>query len=168
MEEALNYNAFLQGLIVAHARLDQEILDFGAGTGALARPLSACGYRITCVEPDGGLRAQLKASGLIAHPTLDAIPTRSLDLAYSVNVLEHISDDSGAIARLSDLLKPHGRLLIYVPAFPILFSSMDHKVGHMRRYRRNGLAQLLRQAGLTVDYIGYRDSLGFLATLMFK
>jgi hypothetical protein len=69
---------------------------------------------------------------------------------------------------LSDLLKPHGRLLIYVPAFPILFSSMDHKVGHMRRYRQNGLAQLLRQAGLTVDYIGYRDSLGFLATLMFK
>jgi hypothetical protein len=75
MEEALNYNAFLQGLIVAHARLDQEILDFGAGT--LARPLSACGYRITCVEPDVGLRARLEASGLVAHPTLDAIPTRS-------------------------------------------------------------------------------------------
>ena len=168
MEEARHYNAFLQGLVRAQARPGDAILDFGAGTGVLARPLAAAGYDIRCVEPDDGLRARLRASGLAAYADLDAIPAGSLDLAYTVNVLEHIADDRGAAAALRDRLKPGGRLLVYVPAFPVLYSGMDRKVGHVRRYRRAGLADALRGAGLTVERIAYCDSLGFAAALLFK
>src|SRR4029077_4273414 len=52
--------------------------------------------------------------------------------------------------------------------FPILFSALDRKVGHFRRYRHAGLAALLSLAGLRIERIAYQDCLGFAATLLFK
>jgi SAM-dependent methyltransferase len=168
MEQALNYNAFLQELVTAWARPSDEILDFGAGTGVLAVPLAAAGYQVRCVEPDAGLRARLQASGLDAHVAIEEISPDSLDLVYTVNVLEHIADDLAAVAALRRRLKPGGLLVAYVPAFPTLHTSMDAKVGHLRRYRRAGLAEVLHRAGLIVEQIAYQDGLGFVATLLFK
>jgi len=168
MEEALNYNAFLLSLVTARVQLSDAILDFGAGSGVLARPLAAAGYRIRCVEPDDALRARLHAAGLIADPTLDAVSAASLDAVYTVNVLEHIADDLAAVTALRECLKPGGVLIAYVPAFPILYTSMDRKVGHVRRYRRGELVGLMRRAGLIVERIAYHDSLGFAAALLFK
>lgn len=168
MAEARNYNAFLQDLIGQRAQADDDILDFGAGSGTLALPLLAAGHRIRCVEPDDSLRFGLQRNGLTVAATLDGVARDSIDLAYSINVFEHIRDDAGAVAALRERLKPGGTLLVYVPAFPILYSSMDRKVGHIRRYRRRQLARLLANNGFEVKQIGYRDSLGFLATLLFK
>jgi len=168
MAEAVNYTAFLLDLVAAQLRPGNIVVDFGAGTGALAVPLSAAGHRVLCVEPDRHLRARLAATGLDAHPSLDPIASRSLDFAYTVNVLEHIDDDRGALALLRGRLKPSGRLLVYVPAFPCLFSSMDRKVGHLRRYRRQKLAALLEDAGFCIERIEYQDCLGFFASLLFK
>jgi SAM-dependent methyltransferase len=168
MEEAINYNAFLHALVIAQSAPTYQILDFGAGSGVLARPLTTAGYRICCIEPDGELRARLLASGLDAHASLDSIPANSADLIYTVNVLEHIADDRSTVTALRERLKPGGRLLVYVPAFPILYTSMDHKVGHLRRYRRADLTRLLQGAGLVIERIAYQDSLGFAATLVFK
>lgn len=163
MEAAVRYNAFLRGLVTARAGRGDEILDFGAGAGTLARPLAAEGFRVACVEPDDTLRARL--AGLPAYAEL---PADRFDLIYSFNVLEHIADDSGTVEALRDRLKPGGRLLIYVPAFPVLFGSMDRKVGHLRRYRRAGLAGLVSAAGLRVETARYQDCLGFFAALAFR
>jgi SAM-dependent methyltransferase len=168
MDEAVNYNAFLRGLVTARGRPGDRILDFGAGSGMMALPLAAAGCDVRCVEPDGGLRSRLRAGGLDAHAAIDAIPPDSLDLIYTLNVLEHIPDDLAAVRALRERLKPGGRLLVYVPAFPILYSSMDRKVGHVRRYRRAELETLLRRGGFAVERVRYQDSLGFAATLAFK
>lgn len=58
-------------------------------------------------------------------------------------------------------------MLIYAPAFPILFSSMDRKVGHLRRYRRKEPSELLEKVEIRVNADSYVDSLGFAATLVF-
>jgi len=168
MAEALNYNAFLRSLVERELRPGDAVLDFGAGTGTLALPLAGAGHPVACVEPDPQLRGRLSAAGLTAHADLSAVPEHSLDFAYTVNVLEHIDDNAAAIAALRERLKPGGRLLVYVPAFAVLYSSMDRKVGHRRRYRRRELVALLERAGLTVERAAYCDSLGFFATLLFK
>jgi SAM-dependent methyltransferase len=165
MEGAVRYNAFLRGLVTELADKGAAILDFGAGAGTLARPLAGEGYRVACVEPDAGLRARLAGAGLTAHAEL---PEAAFDLIYSFNVLEHIEQDRSAVAALGVRLRPGGRLVIYVPAFPVLFGSMDRKVGHLRRYRRAGLAALMRDAGLAVETLAYQDCLGFFAALMFR
>lgn len=57
---------------------------------------------------------------------------------------------------------------MYVPAFQILYSQMDRHVGHFRRYRRKPLIHLLQTVGFEVNTAYYVDSLGFLATLVYK
>ncbi len=87
---------------------------------------------------------------------------------YTLNVLEHIQDDQATLRLLRQKLRSGGTLLVYVPAFQVLFSSMDRKVNHFRRYRRGPLAANVRAAGFEIVAADYVDSLGFLATLLYK
>jgi SAM-dependent methyltransferase len=105
---------------------------------------------------------------LRAHADLAAIPPGSIDCIYTLNVLEHIEDDLATIRALGERLVRGGRLVIYVPAFQSLYTSMDRKVGHVRRYRRADLRAKVETAGLTVLRSEYVDSLGFAATLAFR
>lgn len=168
MKEAVNYNDALLELVRKRARTSDRMLDFGAGVGTFAVPLAAEGYTVECVEPDEGQRAIIAASDLHAHADLGSIPDAGIDFAYTFNVLEHIDDDLGAIRELRRKLRVGGRLLIYVPAFQLLYTSMDRKVGHVRRYRRRDLQAKVETAGLTVLESEYVDSLGFPATLVYR
>ena len=167
MKMATRYNDFLIDLIRKNAVGDLA-LDHGAGAGTFAKPVSEGDINVLCMEPDDTLRAELSDSGLDVAASLEEIPDGSVDYAYTLNVLEHIEDDRKAIADLYRCLKPGGRILVYVPAFQILFSQMDDHVGHFRRYRRKPLIQVLRSVGFDVSQGRYVDSLGFLATLVYK
>jgi len=146
----------------------EKVLDHGAGAGTFATPISKSGMQVLCMEPDNNLRAELAESGLEVAAKLEEIAADSIDYAYTLNVLEHIEDDDAAIRELFRCLKPGGRLLVYVPAFQVLYSQMDTHVGHFRRYRRKSLRKLLQATGFEVSSAYYVDSLGFLATLVYK
>lgn len=168
MAEAVNYNRFLQATVAAMARDDDHVVDFGAGSGTFAIPMSGAGFRVTCIEPDADLRSRLAEAGLTAWPSLSSLADGSVDYVYTLNVLEHIPDDRQALAEIGRVLRPGGRLLVYVPAFGVLFSSMDRKVGHHRRYRRPGLVAKVEETGLRVGQASYVDSLGFPASLVYR
>ena len=168
MEEAVRYNRFLLDLILPLALDRRHVLDFGAGSGTFACKLLAQGADIACVEPDPGLRLALQRKMLRAYGDIAEVASESVDLAYSLNVLEHIEDDAAALSGLRRVLKPGGRLVLYVPAFMILFSAMDRSIGHVRRYRKKPLARLVERAGFAIDDVRYADSLGFFAALAFK
>lgn len=168
MKEAVNYNRSLLDLIKRHARKSDRILDFGAGVGTFALQLAPEGYAVECVEPDALQRSVIAASGLRVHPSLSDVRDSSVDFIYTFNVLEHIEDDLASIRAVGGKLRDGGKLLIYVPAFPVLFTSMDRKVGHVRRYTQRDLRAKVEGAGLTVLAAEYVDSLGFLATLVYR
>jgi SAM-dependent methyltransferase len=168
MLEAENYNRYLLNLVRTHMGAAQRVIDFGAGAGTFAIPVAALGVALTPVEPDPALRATLAAHGLAAAADVRLLADGSFDYAYTLNVLEHIDDDVAALRALRAKLAPRGKLLIYVPAFPVLFTSMDAKVGHVRRYTRSTLVASVKAAGFAVADVRYADSLGFLATLAFK
>lgn len=167
MKQATRYNDFLIKLIRDNS-FGSRALDHGAGAGTFAVPINDGEMNVLCMEPDDGLRAELAQSGLDVAASLDDIADSSVDFAYTLNVLEHIEDDDKAIIDLYRCLKPGGRLLVYVPAFQILYSQMDDHVGHFRRYRRKPLVHLLQTVGFDVNKARYVDSLGFLATLVYK
>lgn len=168
MVEAVNYNAFLLALVRNEVGPGQSVLDFGAGIGTFARALAQRGVSVRCVEPDPRQRERIEAAGMLAYADLDGLAEHDIDLLYSLNVLEHIEDDVTMLRHWHDKVKPGGRVLIYVPAFQILYSSMDKKVGHCRRYTRQELADKVQQAGFEVLRNEYVDSAGFLASLLFK
>ncbi len=168
MAEAQNYNAYLAGLIARHIREGIRVLDFGAGAGTFALPASRAGRNLICLEPDPQLQQHLGGLGLSHVGKTGDLEPGSFDAVYSFNVLEHIADDRAALVDLNDLLVDGGTLLLYVPAFQVLFSSMDEKVGHHRRYRRRGLTEIVGQAGFEVLSARYVDSLGFFAALLYR
>jgi len=168
MKEAVNYNRMLIDVVKRHARRGERVLDFGAGVGTFALPMQRDGYAVECVELDDAQRATLAAQGLTVHRTLEGIRDGSVDFVYTLNVLEHIDDDVGALRDIGRTLREDGRLLVYVPAFPVLFTPMDQRVGHLRRYRRHDLRAKVDAAGFDVLRNDYVDSLGFLATLVYR
>ncbi len=168
MRDAKKYNRYLQSLVERHAVGARRVIDFGAGSGTFAIPCAAAGFDVCAVEPDDRLRAILIAAGVAAVPDAAALPNETFHYAYTLNVLEHIETDVEALRTVREKLVPGGRLLVYVPAFPVLFTSMDAKVGHVRRYTRATLRASLVGAGFEVRTLRYADSLGFPATLVFK
>ena len=168
MEEAVNYNKYLLSLVSSRAKKDETIIDFGAGLGTFARELAKNGYRVHCIEQDSRQTKSIIAAGLPVSRSLDDIDENTVDYLYTLNVLEHIEDDMEMLRRIYNKIRPGGKLLIYVPAFQVLFSSMDRKVGHYRRYTKKNLIKMLRRAKFDVEDAKYVDSLGFLASLYFR
>lgn len=144
------------------------IVEFGAGTGALAEVMQQ-EFRLkpVCVEIDPKLIEILKTKGFQTYTNIKLLPS-STNFIYTSNVLEHIEDDVDALIQMKRKMLPGALLVIYVPALPVLFSEMDVKVGHYRRYTKKELKRKVRDAGLKVDDCYYNDFLGVLAMLSLK
>ena len=100
--------------------------------------------------------------------SLEMLPDGSVDFIYSLNVLEHIENDTAIAELFYKKMKPGGILYLYLPALSCLYSSMDKKVGHYRRYSKESLKHLLKEEKWNVSELRYADFLGFFATLAFK
>lgn len=146
----------------------KKICEFGAGTGFLAELF----YNLTkikpiCIEIDQELNILINKKGFEVHSKLEELQEK-LDAVYTSNVLEHIEDDVASLIEIYQSLKKGGVLTIYVPALPFLFSGLDSKVGHVRRYRRRELLTKVNLAGFEVISVRYCDSVGAIAALLTK
>ena len=139
------------------------ILEFGAGTGALAEVMHQNhGLKPICVEIDQKLIEILKSKGFQTYSDISLTPSL-VNSVYTSNVLEHIDNDVDALVSIKKKMLPGALLVIYVPALPFLFSEMDAKVGHYRRYTKKELLGKVSQAGFSTKDCYYNDCLGVLA-----
>jgi len=144
------------------------VLDFGAGTGQLAE-IWRSNYKINpiCLEIDPSLEEVLKVKKFKVFQKLDQIPDM-VEFIYTSNVLEHIEDDVSTLVDIKNKLLAGGKLVIYVPALPFLFSAFDVGVGHYRRYSKKELIKKVTESGLEVEKCYWNDSLGILVALIVK
>ena len=178
LEGARNYNNHLHHLLTREIEKIESrrnprqstltILDFGAGTGRFVGRLNGQGRELLAIEPDSRLSGEVSRREGIRVVNLEQVDDASIDFAYSLNVFEHIEDDLAALQQLVGKLKAGGTLLIFVPAWPHLFSEFDASIGHFRRYTRKGLMQLAKAANLQIHKVNYFDPLGYFAALVFK
>jgi SAM-dependent methyltransferase len=152
------------------------VLEVGAGFGGTSRFL--CDGRQeswTCLEPDTSLVARLRRNladmplpipHAVAQGTLadDVVASRSFDTVLYVDVLEHIEDDYGELARAAGRLRPHGHVIVLAPAHNWLYSPFDRAIGHYRRYSRRTLIAASSD-GLVLVRAFYLDSFGLFASL---
>lgn len=136
-----------------------DVLEIGSGIGNISRLVLADARRLvlTDVEPAflDALRACFTADPRVsvarydlAAPPPPEVAARRYETVLAVNVLEHIADDLALVATLAGLLAPGGNLVVYVPACPFAFGTLDRALGHHRRYTPDRLTALLRSAGL--------------------
>lgn len=168
MQQAKNYNHFLDCLIKKNSNGARNVMDFGAGIGLFAKQASAWAKNLICIESDLKQIEVLKQGGYEVLANLAEAPEGFFDYIYTLNVLEHIQDDLAVLHQLKTRLKVGGTLLIYVPAMPSLYSSMDSLVGHCRRYTKKELSEKVELAGFAIKSVSYEDPLGALATLLYK
>lgn len=144
------------------------IVEFGAGTGTLAEVMEQVhGLKPVCVEIDPKLIEILKSKGFQTYSDVKLLPSFA-EFLYTSNVLEHIQDDVDALVQIKNKMLPGALLAIYVPALPILYSEMDAKVGHYRRYTKKELENKVKAAGLKIDTCYYNDFMGVPAMLSLK
>jgi SAM-dependent methyltransferase len=148
-----------------------EVLEIGSGIGNLSRLIveSATRTVLSDMEPHyiDELRRTFAMDGRVVVARYDLgesppleIAARRFDTIVAVNVVEHIADDHAAVATLAGLLNPGGKLVIYVPACPFAYGSLDRALGHYRRYTPAMLSELLSGAGLRPEVPAYMNFFG--------
>jgi 2-polyprenyl-3-methyl-5-hydroxy-6-metoxy-1,4-benzoquinol methylase len=159
-----------------HPYLRGRVLEVGAGLGTITRKLLD-GYPdidIVCLEPAENLFDELSAYAalaprVIAHrQTLadyEVHPEERFDAVLYLNVLEHIADDAAELRLAAAALRPRGTVLVFGPALEWLYSELDYRAGHYRRYSLRRLRRLAAAAGLEVVSARYFDVLGVLPYL---
>ena len=142
-----------------------RILELGAGTGHNLAMLSRFG-QVEASELDPVAREL--ASERIGRPVVEAalpdlsmFPAQSYDMIALLDVLEHVTDDTGSLASIYGRLKPGGALVLTVPINPWMWSAHDVAHHHRRRYRKQEIRKLAQQAGYEIELLSPFNSLLF-------
>jgi SAM-dependent methyltransferase len=166
---AVRYQRWL--LSVFGSALSGNVLEVGPGIGNFTRWLAQTASTVVAVEPDPLMCQSVLALG---EPNVRVLETRFEDLAgteelfdcvFLCNVLEHILDDGEALRIARSLLTPGGHVCVVVPAHPSLSGSLDHRYGHLRRYRQAEVLAALEGVGFSNVSASYFNPLGALGWL---
>lgn len=123
-----------------------SILNLGAGTGDDLEVMGAFGriHAVDCEQAAlDSIDPLLVAEKLLCDATRLPYPDASFDAAVAFDLLEHMEDDAAAVNEIARVLKPGGAFVFTVPAFGFLFSAHDRQLGHLRRYTKGMLRELL-------------------------
>ncbi len=85
------------------------------------------------------------------------------DCVTCINVLEHIENEQEALDNIRRLLKPHGRVVLMVPAIPSIYGTLDRLVGHHRRYTKTRLNSILEASGFMIQHQFYMNLFGIVS-----
>lgn len=149
-----------------------KILEIGSGTGGNLEMLSRFG-EVTGVEPDAEARAfaSAKSDATLVDGKLPnglGLEPESYDFLAVFDVLEHLDDDAGGLRASALCLKPGGKTVLTVPAFPSLWSYHDVQHHHKRRYTRKSFEALVRGAGLEVERLSYFNTSLFIPAFVVR
>jgi SAM-dependent methyltransferase len=142
----------------AHAR----ILDAGCGSGRnmveLARLGAVTGVELSHTSVE--LARERDAGEVLEGSVMDMpFDDASFDLTVSLDVIEHLEDDIGALRELHRVTKSGGALLVTVPAYQWLWSGHDEINHHHRRYNRRTLLAAAQNAGWRLESSTHFNSL---------
>lgn len=169
LEEAPNYNAWLADRFKAH--LGRRVLEVGAGIGTISSRLHQDRELLVALEMEqtyvdrmterfAGLPHVRPLQSTVGSTDWEQLRSFGFDSILLSNVLEHIEDDVGALRDFRTVLAPGGSLVIFVPALPFLFGTIDEAVGHFRRYTRGGLHDVITRAGFEVSTLEWMNLVG--------
>ncbi len=134
------------------------LLDVGCGTGAMSARVQRWG-KVVSMDYSSLALQYCRRRGLqhLAQGDAMKLPfqTSSFDTILCMDVLEHLPDDVTALCEFLRVLKPGGRMLATVPAYPHLWSEHDTALMHYRRYLRPELSSRLKGCGFRIEKLSH-------------
>lgn len=147
-----------------------QVLDLGAGQGALSARLSDMGYRVTAADVDAG---DFKSAENVTFEQLNFDATEEIDrfveshqeqfdVVCGIEVIEHLQDQWKYVGNLKQMLRPGGIMILTTPNITswlsrllFLFKGRFHQFadedvsyGHIAPITPNELGLVLERAGL--------------------
>ena len=171
-------NAKVLALLESHLARARQVLDIGAGEGYLARRvhdlIKSHGYaaelRACDLFPENFRVPEVPCYAIDLHGGLP-LADQSVDLAYSVEVLEHLEDQFFFLREVHRVLRPGGRFVLTTPnvlsltsrvrtllaGFPELFGPLpihgddpQHVGGHIHPVSVYYISYMAEKAGFRV------------------
>jgi|SRR5262249_10737412 len=173
LQEAHHYYTAILSYFAPY--LGTQVIEVGAGMGTFSNYLMTCSQisALTLIEPSDNLFKKLHnrwscdARVRLVNGYLDAITSySSSDSVVLINVLEHCEDDESLLQTIHRILKPGGALLLFVPALPFLYGTLDKHFGHFRRYTKSELNLRLQKTGFRVVSLRYFNLPGIVTWLL--
>lgn len=148
-----------------------RILDAGCGSGRNMVELAHYGM-VTGVELSGtsvGLARERGVGEVLEGSVMDMpFDEGAFDLTVSLDVIEHLEDDVGALRELRRVTRLGGALLVTVPAYQWLWSGHDVVNQHHRRYSRRTLLAAAESAGWRLESSAHFNSLLLPAAILLR
>jgi len=148
-----------------------RILDVGCGTGANLLMLSQYG-NAEGVDISEDALAFCRERGLeqVKLGAAERLPydDGTFDLVTALDVVEHMDDDLAGLREMRRVLRPGGRVLLFVPTFMFLWGLQDDVSNHRRRYRMPELGRVLEQAGFEIERTTYANITFFMPILAMR
>ncbi|MFA5343057.1 MAG: class I SAM-dependent methyltransferase [Kiritimatiellia bacterium] len=171
------YSPVLKSL-VPHLTKKTRVLDIGCNTGCMSLYMAKAGCNVTGI--DLAQNAVDTATKSACHWNAQNVNFTQMDFlkdwqepavfdfVLCCHVIEHVPDDAAFLKKILFAMRPNGHLLLMAPT---LYSSLyrvhklftgnfawDKEVGHLRRYDRKTLPDLVEKAGFKIDSISFFDS----------
>jgi len=142
------------------AKIENSLLDVGAGTGAFASTMQKAGWQVTALEPDETARTNAKEQYNISlHPPehLFSLAPASFNLITLWHVLEHVHELHTYLKTFHSLLSEEGSLIIAVPnyksydatAYSVAWAAYDVP-RHLYHFSPESMKHLLHRHGFRI------------------
>lgn len=155
----------------------KQVLDLGAGNGALCRELATAGYEVVGVEPDAagitiarGHNPGVRFYQLAVDDPPDAVLADypdGFDAVVSTEVIEHLYAPRQLAAFAHAVLRDQGHLVLTTPYHGYLknlaialMNGWDRHAdplwdgGHIKLFSRRTMTRLLTEAGFRIVHFG--------------
>ena len=163
----------------AHAKLvaavgtQKRVLEIGCSSGYLAKPLRERGNTIVGVELDAEAAREAEQwceQVIVGDLEATSLPLEaaSFDVVLCGDVVEHLRDPAGALARLRPLLKPDGTLVLSTPNIANWSMRLSLLAGrwrytergfldrtHVHLFTRATLVEAVQSAGYRVERVDF-------------
>ncbi len=154
----------------------RTILDVGAYIGVFVETATAAGWDACGIEPSSWAAKEAQERGLnVIQGTQDApqLQGRQFDVVTMWDVIEHVGDPSGELAKAFQLTKPGGWLVVHTMDIDSIVARLMGRrwpwlMGmHLYYFSQKSLAQMLVQNDFKVVWSGAQGRylrMGYLAT----
>ena len=151
MEFEDNYNNWI--LNNFNPYLGKNLLEIGTGQGNFKKYLkNKFKLHVSIdIDEDVIMRARQRdpegfyeVADISAKNFVAPLAKYEFDSIICINVLEHVPDHESGLINMMNLLKPGGHLLLFVPAYMHLYNDLDKLAGHLRRYTKKDVKEILK------------------------
>jgi 2-polyprenyl-3-methyl-5-hydroxy-6-metoxy-1,4-benzoquinol methylase len=133
----------------------RSLLEIGCGTGVVLGGLARAAPQLeltgTDIHPEALAIARTRSDAALHQMDARHIPyAGEFDVVGAFDVIEHVPEDTEVLAQMRSAVRPGGGIVVTVPQHPWLWSDLDERARHQRRYKRSELVEKVRNAGFKV------------------